>query len=121
MINLSERTLTSKYKKALTRIFRILDVDNSGRLSDDELQQLQLRVFDSELNAEDLKGLKDIVKDECREHYNPRSVDLEGFFVISKHLLELMKIKNSWLILKHFGYDRKLDILEDTFSNTLVV
>lgn len=32
-----------------------------------------------------------------------------------------MKIKNSWLILKHFGYDRKLDLVEDLFQDTLVI
>lgn len=64
LMNLAERTLTPKYKKALTRIFRILDVDNSGTLSDTEMSSLQQRVFDNELTAEDLKSLKDIVKEE---------------------------------------------------------
>lgn len=121
LINLSERVLTVKYKKALARIFRILDADNSGKLSDYELSSLQQRVFDNELSPDDLKGLKDIVKEEAREHYNPRNVNLEGFYAINKHLLELMKIKNSWLILKNFGYDKKLDLVEDLFSSSLIV
>ena len=32
-----------------------------------------------------------------------------------------MKIKNSWLILKHFGYDRKLDLVDELFQDTLVI
>lgn len=32
-----------------------------------------------------------------------------------------MKIKNSWLILKHFGYDKKLDLIDDLFNNALVL
>lgn len=64
LINIAERTLTEKYKKALTRIFRILDVDNDKKLNDTELCSLQERVFGKELSLEDLKGLKDIVKDE---------------------------------------------------------
>lgn len=116
----ASRELTPKFRKALTRIFRILDVDNNGRLSDQELGALQERVFESDLNPEDLKGLKDIVKDEAREHYNPRFVTLEGFFTIHRHLLQLMKIKNSWLILKNFGYDKKLDLYEELFSDTLI-
>lgn len=121
LINLSERTLTVKYKKALARIFRILDNDNDNRLSDAELSSLQERVFDNELQPEDLRGLKDIVKEEAVEHYNSRYVNLEGYFAINKKLLELMKIKNSWLILRNFGYDKKLDIVDEVFSNSLVL
>jgi EF hand associated len=32
-----------------------------------------------------------------------------------------MKIKNSWLILRHFGYDRKLDLVDDLFQDSLVI
>ena len=63
-MNLSERELTTKYKKALTRIFRILDTDFSGGLNDAELNSLQHRIFDNELSLDDLKSLKEIVKEE---------------------------------------------------------
>lgn len=32
-----------------------------------------------------------------------------------------MKIKNSWLILRHFGYDRKLDLIDELFQDSLVI
>lgn len=32
-----------------------------------------------------------------------------------------MKIKNSWLILRHFGYDKKLDLVDELFQDTLVI
>ena len=121
LIHLAERTLTVKYKKALTRIFRILDTDNDGKLSDEELRSLQHRVFGSSLSAEDLKSLKDIVKEQAPAHYNSKFVSLEGFYAINKYLLELMKIKNSWLILKHFGYDKKIDLPAELFVHQLVM
>lgn len=40
LINMIDRTLTEEYKKALTRIFRIHDQDNDGRLDDVELSTL---------------------------------------------------------------------------------
>lgn len=64
LMNLGERELTGKYKKALTRIFRILDADNSGNLSDTEMNSLQNRVFENELTQDDIKSLKEIVKEE---------------------------------------------------------
>lgn len=121
LIHVADRELTVKYKKALARIFRILDQDNDGKLNSTELSSLQERVFQNELSAEDLRGLLDIVKEEARSHYNPRWVDLQGFYAIKKRLLELMKIKNSWLILRNFGYDKKLDLVEELFANSLVV
>lgn len=63
-----ERSLTTKYKKALTRIFRILDTDFSGTLSDAEISVSQNRVFDNDLEAEDLKYLRDIVKEEVEQN-----------------------------------------------------
>jgi len=41
LIDQVEREIKKKYKKALSRIFRILDVDNDGRLNDKELSSLQ--------------------------------------------------------------------------------
>jgi hypothetical protein len=32
-----------------------------------------------------------------------------------------MKIKNSWLILRHFGYDRRLDLVDELFQDSLVI
>ena len=32
-----------------------------------------------------------------------------------------MKIKNSWLILLHFGYDKKLDLVDELFQDTLLI
>lgn len=64
LMNLAERSLTVKYKKALTRIFRILDTNGNGTLNDAEMTALQMRVFDNELTADDLKSLKDIVKED---------------------------------------------------------
>lgn len=32
-----------------------------------------------------------------------------------------MKIKNAWLTLKHFGYDKKLDLVDELFQDTLVI
>lgn len=101
LIDPSERTLTPKYKKALTRIFRILDTDNDNKLNDSEINLLQQRVYDSELSENDIKGLKDMVKDEDNQNYHSRHLNLEGFFVVHRKLLLLMKFKNSWVTAHH--------------------
>jgi len=48
----------------LTRIFRIVDKDCDNFITDDELNYLQLEVFKGELTQEDIRGIKDVIKDE---------------------------------------------------------
>ena len=55
-----------EFKKALTRIFRIVDKDCDNFITDDELNSLQLEVFKGELTQEDIKGIKDVIKDDVK-------------------------------------------------------
>lgn len=79
LMNLAERTLTTKYKKALTRIFRILDADGSGTLNDTEIASLQMRVFDNELSSKDLKSLKELIREEVDfSHSRTKNITILG-------------------------------------------
>lgn len=62
LYDLSSIDLTQKFKKSLIRIFRALDKDGDGLLSDKEMTNLQNRVFDSNLQFEDLKKIKEVIK-----------------------------------------------------------
>lgn len=92
-----DRSLTQDYKKALTRIFRILDQDNDGRLNDVELNSLQNRVFDDELFDEDLRALKDVIREDGPEYFSERGINMQGFYVLHRRMLLMMKIKNCWV------------------------
>jgi Ras family protein T1 len=50
LYDLNLKTITPKFRKALLRIFRILDTERTGVLSDRDLNSLQERVFQTELN-----------------------------------------------------------------------
>ena len=45
LYDLNQKTITKKFRKALLRIFRILDSELSGTLTDNDLSNLQERVF----------------------------------------------------------------------------
>ena len=64
MINKLIKNLTQNCQRALTRIFRICDKDADNLLKDNELIYLQLEVFKGELTQGDIKGIKDVIKDE---------------------------------------------------------
>jgi hypothetical protein len=61
LYDLNTKNVTLKFKKALIRIFRILDSQFSGLLSDEDLINLQSRVFQSELSVEDIRAIKSII------------------------------------------------------------
>lgn len=65
LYDLNLKTITPKFKKALLRIFRILDVELRGTLSDRDLSNLQERVFQTELSGEDIRAIKNIIQKEC--------------------------------------------------------
>ena len=55
------KTITPDYKKALMRIFRILDIDNDGHLNDSELTKFQKSVFNTNITREELDALKELL------------------------------------------------------------
>ncbi|VDK39361.1 unnamed protein product [Dibothriocephalus latus] len=54
------RGLTPECIRALTRIFRICDIDNDGYLSDKELEAFQERCFAIPLTAQSLHDVKQL-------------------------------------------------------------
>ena len=58
LYDLNSKELTPKFKKAIMRIFRILDKDLDGKLTDNELRNLQEKVFQTDLNGDDIKTIK---------------------------------------------------------------
>ena len=67
LYDLTQKTITPKFRKALLRIFRILDSDCSGTLNDRGLSTLQQRVFQTELCCEDIRSIKNIIQRESEE------------------------------------------------------
>ena len=57
--------LRPDFDKALLRIFRILDVDNDGYLSDEELTNFQQKVFSVPLKKNYITALKELLVLEC--------------------------------------------------------
>lgn len=64
--------------------------------------------------------MKDIIKKEKGEHPVSHGFNYEAFEFIFRKMLDMIKIKNCWLILKFFGYnlDLTLSITEKESSLT---
>ena len=70
--------LTDKCKKALTRIFKICDVDNDGLLNDAELATFQRRCFNMDLESGTLESLKSVVEKNCSEGLSGEGLTVRG-------------------------------------------
>lgn len=70
---------------------------------------LQERVFQSELNMEDIKAIKEIILREL-EVDQQDYIELEGFIALQKKCIEMLKIQICWSILRYFNYGDDLRI-----------
>lgn len=109
LYDLNSKQLTPKFKKAITRIFRILDKDLDGKITDNELRMLQQRVFQTDLNGDDIKAIKEIILRELQQ-YNQDFIKLSGFFALQKKCIQMLKIQICWSILRFFNYNDNLQI-----------
>ena len=93
LFNIEKKELSSKFVKALHRIFRIIDHDNEGRLSDDKLNHLQKIVFQNSLSEEDIIGIKDVIKEDNSEGLTliHNHINLKGFITLQKKCIESLK------------------------------
>lgn len=93
----STKTFTPNFKKAILRIFRLLDTDRDGWLSDKNIRDLQKSVFKIEMTDIQLKNIKDIINDELDNNSTAYGINYQGFQVIFKYMLDMIKIKNCWV------------------------
>ena len=111
--NYTEKDLTEKCKKALTRVFKICDWDNDGLLNDVELGQFQRRCFSMDLESGTLESLKAVVQKNCSEGLVDGKLTLKGFLTLHGLFIQRGRHETTWTILRKFGYDDDLSLHKD--------
>jgi len=111
--------LTLRARRAFQRVFRIIDADNDGFLSDDEMNSLQLKVFDETLPSSDLAGIKTRVAKLAKCGSSGLSPDdqkitLGGFLGLLELFLENFNPQVPWAILQRFGYNESLELVDNS-------
>jgi len=102
--------LTSKSKKALTRIFKLCDYDNDGLLSDQELNKFQKRCFNSPLQLQALEDVKNIVKNSVPNGIVDDGLTLSGFLFLNILFIQRGRHETTWTVLRKFGYNDKIEL-----------
>ena len=111
--NYTEKDLTDRCKKALTRVFKICDWDNDGLLNDVELGQFQRRCFSMDLESGTLESLKAVVQKNCSEGLVDGKLTLKGFLTLHGLFIQRGRHETTWTILRKFGYDDDLSLHKD--------
>lgn len=99
---------------ALSRIFKICDVNKDGLLDDTELNDFQRQCFDAPLQAEELAGIKDVVLAASLDE--PGIIDggltEAGFLFLQTYFIQKGRLETCWKILRTFGYGEDLTLRE---------
>lgn len=111
--NPEEKELTQQCKKALTRIFKICDLDNDRLLNDDEVHMFQRKCFNAPLHQQALDDVKSIVKRNITDGVRDNALTLKGFLFLHTLFIQRGRHETTWTVLRAFGYDDRLQLTRD--------
>lgn len=107
-------------KDALQRIFLLCDLDQDGFLNDDEVNFLQLKCFQHNMNFNELENIKQILltlplsmdnDQSLNSFYTPnKGITHEGFLELNKMYAEKGRHETIWGILRAFKYTDSLSL-----------
>jgi mitochondrial Rho GTPase 1 len=126
--DLEKKKLTSQCIRCLTRIFKLCDQDNDGLLSDNELNEFQLKCFGVRLNTASLQEVKSLLlsgerNTEAEENLRliNNKITLSGFLYLHMLFIRKGRHETTWTVLKKFGYDKNLSIRKDYATIKLAI
>lgn len=114
---LCQQTLKPACVAALTRIFKLCDVNKDGLLDDDELNDFQRLCFDAPLQARELEGVKEVVAQSAFSGEEEGIIDgcltEHGFLFLHTYFIQKGRLETTWKALRTFGYGEDLSLRED--------
>lgn len=111
--NPEEKELTQAAKKALTRIFKICDLDNDSLLNDAEVNGFQQKCFNAPLHPQALEDVKAIVSRHTSDGIIDNAIALKGFLFLHTLFIQKGRHETTWTVLRKFGYDDNLQLTND--------
>ncbi|KAJ0080118.1 hypothetical protein Patl1_22648 [Pistacia atlantica] len=85
------QALKPRCVRALKRIFILCDHDRDGSLSDAELNDFQVKCFNSPLQPSEIVGVKRVVQEKLREGVNDRGLTLAGSVELTNEAVDFLK------------------------------
>lgn len=107
--DVDRKQLSPLGEKCFTRIFKLCDMDNDGRLNDLELNEFQIKCFGVRLNSSSLQEVKSILRSNS-DNLIEDEITLRGFLHLQILFFKKGRHETSWTILKKFGYKKNLSL-----------
>lgn len=107
--SIEEQELTENCKKALTRIFKICDLDGDGLLDDYEVTMFQKKCFDSPLHLQVLDEVKSVIAQNIAGGIENDCITVKGFIFLHCLFIQRGRNETTWTVLRKFGYDESLE------------
>ncbi|KAH8104714.1 mitochondrial Rho 1 [Cristinia sonorae] len=97
---------------ALRRIFKLCDVNKDGVLDAQELNEFQSKCFDTPLQAQELEGIKDMVREHSEAGVRGDGLTEAGFLYLHTMFIQRGRLETTWTVLRKFGYGEDLRLTE---------
>ncbi|XP_053626015.1 mitochondrial Rho GTPase isoform X1 [Plodia interpunctella] len=108
--SIDEQELTEKCKRALTRIFKICDLDGDGLLDDYEVTIFQRKCFDTPLQLQVLDEVKSVIAQNIAGGIENDCITVKGFIFLHCLFIQRGRNETTWTVLRKFGYDESLEL-----------
>ncbi|KAG7281659.1 hypothetical protein CRUP_019171 [Coryphaenoides rupestris] len=86
--------------KALTRIFKVSDLDNDGILNDNQLNFFQRTCFNSPLAPQALEDVKNVVRKNVSDGVRDNGLTLKGFLFLHTLFIQRGRHETTWTVLR---------------------
>ncbi|XP_045484862.1 mitochondrial Rho GTPase isoform X2 [Pieris rapae] len=110
--SIEEQELTERCKKALSRIFKICDLDGDGVLDDYEITIFQKKCFDSPLQLQVLDEVKSVIAQNIAGGIENECITMKGFIFLHCLFIQRGRNETTWTVLRNFGYDESLELTQ---------
>ncbi|KAF7299588.1 hypothetical protein HMN09_00964100 [Mycena chlorophos] len=102
---------------ALRRIFKLCDTNKDGVLDAAELNEFQRKCFDAPLQAQELEGIRQMVKDNTNGGgVRDNGLTEMGFLYLHTTFIQRGRLETTWTVLRKFGYAEDLRLTEGFLS-----
>ncbi|XP_041977694.1 mitochondrial Rho GTPase isoform X1 [Aricia agestis] len=119
--SIEEQELTERCKRALTRIFKICDLDGDGLLDDYEVTIFQKKCFDTPLHLQVLDEVKSVIAQNIAGGIENDCITMKGFIFLHCLFIQRGRNETTWTVLRKFGYDESLELTHSYLYATIRV
>ncbi|KAI0352639.1 mitochondrial Rho GTPase [Trametes cingulata] len=107
-----EHVLKKECVAALRRIFKLCDTNKDGVLDAAELNEFQRKCFDAPLQAQELEGIKEMVRQHAEGGVRDNGLTEAGFLYLHTIFIQRGRLETTWTVLRKFGYGEDLRLTE---------